>query len=245
MAVTAVGGLLLMNQQGLFFPASTQSTGTRTAATQAAPHSPTFTLPTETAVPATLIPPTLSSTDLPPEATIPAQAGTSSAPTLIPTSLPVVETPTAEPPTAAPVATVKYPNGKRFRLFYDDNSLYLLNLSESVVSIYSVAFERLSTTDVPLNRFDGWRWAEFYPNSKPDWCMAIEILSSPSYLRPPECAKGYLSTRTPTRDDPVMFWTSQEGSHQFRVLWRASGQQEWEEVARCEIGAGTCEVFFP
>ena len=106
-----------------------------------------------------------------------------------------------------------------------------------------MAFERLSTSDQPLNRFDGWRWAEFYPNSKPEWCMTLEILSSPSYLRPPECSKGSLSTRTPTRDDAVVFWTSQEGSRQFRVLWR-QGQQE-EEVARCEIGAGVCEVFFP
>jgi hypothetical protein len=171
------------------------------------------------------------------------------APTPLPTLHPVIDTPTAEPPTiesptlvAAP--TVKYPNGKHFRLYYDDNSLYLLNLSETVVSIYAVAFERLSTANVPLNRFDGWRWAEFYPNSKPGWCMAIEILGSPPYLRPRECSNGYLSTRTPIRDDPVVFWTAQAGSRQFRVLWRASGQN-WEEVARCEIGAATCDVFFP
>ena len=73
--------------------------------------------------------------------------------------------------------------------------------------------------------------------------MVIEILSSPSYLRPPECTKGYLSTRTPTRDDSVVFWTAKEGSQQFRVLWIVERQEE--EVARCEIGAGTCEVFFP
>lgn len=159
------------------------------------------------------------------------------------TPLPASETATAEPATSAAVPTVKYPSGKRFMLYYDNNSFYLLNLSADVVSIYSVAFERLSTSDVPLNRFDGWRWAEFYPNSKPEWCMALEILSSKPYLKPPECTKGYLSTRTPTRDDAIVFWTPQDGSQQFRVLWKQNNQDE--EVARCELSAHSCEVFFP
>ena len=232
LAFTVVGGLLLVSRRGTLFQASAPSTE-GVGMTQVA----SVALPTEALVPGA------TNTAIVLEATAP------SAPSPVSTVPPTIESPTTEsptvaPPTVAPVPTVKYPNGKHFRLYNDDNSLYLLNLSESVVSIYSVAFERLSTSDAPLNRFDGWRWAEFYPNSKPDWCMAIEILSSPSYLNPPECSKGYLSTRTPTRDDAVVFWTAQEGSHQFRVLWRASGQ-DWEEVARCEIGAGTCELFFP
>lgn len=130
-------------------------------------------------------------------------------------------------------------------LFYEDSSFYLLNLSEDNVPINWVAFERLSDTDVPLNRFNGSRWAEFYSTSKPSWCMALEILESASHLDPPECDHDnlYLSLRTPTRNDPTVFWTAKEGSHQFRVLWREGGQDE--EVARCEISAGTCEVFFP
>jgi hypothetical protein len=226
-ALFTIGGLLILSQSGRFF--------------QAAAHA--------TVVPATAI--VLSTAALTPAAvtnTVIAATATR-APTPLPTLHPVIDTPTAEPPTIesptlVAASTVKYPNGKHFRLYYDDNSLYLLNLSETVVSIYAVAFERLSTANVPLNRFDGWRWAEFYPNSKPGWCMAIEILGSPPYLRPRECSNGYLSTRTPIRDDPVVFWTAQAGSRQFRVLWRASGQN-WEEVARCEIGAATCDVFFP
>ncbi len=149
-----------------------------------------------------------------------------------------------EPPTAAPLPLVKYPNGKRFMLFYDDNSLYLLNLSDSIVPINWVAFERLSDTDVPMDRFNGSLWAEFYANSVPGRCVALRILGSSEYLDPPECGhNNFLSLRTPTRDDSVVFWTSKEGSHQFRVLWREGGQDE--EVSRCEIGAGTCEVFLP
>jgi predicted Ser/Thr protein kinase len=146
------------------------------------------------------------------------------------------------PPGAQP--TVKYPDGKRFMLFYDDNSLYLLNLSESTIPINWIAFERLSDADLPMNRFNGAGWAEFYPDSTPGRCVALRILGSSSYLDPPECGHNYfLSLRTPTRDDPILFWTSMEGSRQFRVLWREGGQDE--EVARCEIGAGTCEVFLP
>ena len=147
---------------------------------------------------------------------------------------------------AAPgvLSTVKYPDGKRFKLFYDDNSLYMLNLSDATIPINRVAFERLSNEDVPLNRFNGTRWAEFYPSSTPGKCVALEIVGSRPYLDPPECGKNtFLSLRTPAREDPTIFWTAQEGSHQFRVLWREGGKNE--EIARCEIDAGTCEVFLP
>ena len=141
--------------------------------------------------------------------------------------------------------TVKYPNGKLFKLFYDDNSFYLLNLSDATIPISRVAFERLSNDDVPLNRFTGTGWAEFYASSKPGKCVALEILGSRPYLSPPECGhNNFLSLRTPTREDQTIFWTVQEGSHQFRVLWREGGGQG-EEVARCEIEAGICEVFLP
>jgi hypothetical protein len=37
----------------------------------------------------------------------------------------------------------------------------------------------------------------------------------------------------------LFFWIQKEGSTQFRVLWLD------EEVARCEISAGTCEMYIP
>jgi hypothetical protein len=153
-----------------------------------------------------------------------------------------IEIPAATSPATLP--TVKYPGGKRFQLFYDDNSFYLLNRSNTAIPISRVAFERLSAEDVPLNRFNGTRWAEFYADSTPGKCVVLQIVGGSPYLDPPECGQGaFLSLRTPTRDDPAIFWTSSEGSHQFRVLWREGGQDE--EIARCEIGAGACEVFLP
>jgi hypothetical protein len=161
------------------------------------------------------------------------------------TASPLPEGTLPAPQVIAGPPTVKYPAGKRILLLYDDNSLYFLNLSESNIPINWVAFERLSDSDLPLNRFNGSRWGQYYSTSKPGWCMALEILDSPPYLDPPECGHDdlYLSLRTPTRDDDTVFWTAQEGSHQFRVLWREGGQDE--EVARCEIGAKVCEVLLP
>jgi serine/threonine protein kinase len=157
----------------------------------------------------------------------------------------VVETPTTQPQTALASPTILYPDGKQFTLFYDNNSLYFLNLSESDIPINWIAFERLSNGGVASNRFNGSRWGQFYGTSTPTWCMAIEILDSSPYLKPSECGhnKKYLSLRTPVRDDATVFWTTQENSHQFRVLWRESGKDT--EVARCEINVGTCEVFLP
>ena len=144
----------------------------------------------------------------------------------------------------APLATVKYPDGKPFKLFYDDNSFYLLNLSNATIPINRVAFERLGNDDVPLNRFNGTSWAAFYAYSKPGKCVALEIVGSSPYFDPPECGhNNFLSLRTPTREDLTIFWTAIEGSHEFRVLWREGGQDE--EIGRCAIGAGTCEVFLP
>lgn len=177
------------------------------------------------------------------ESALPTSVSTTSAVTQATSPLPEVTTP-APPITAGP-PTVKYPAGKRILLLYDDNSLYFLNLSESNIPINWVAFERLSDSNLPLNRFNGSRWGQYYSTSKPGWCMALEILDSPPYLDPPECGHDdlYLSLRTPTRDDATVFWTAQEGSHQFRALWREGGVDE--EVARCEIGAKVCEVFLP
>jgi hypothetical protein len=174
-------------------------------------------------------------------------------PTLVDTTASPTNTLTTKvSPTAAPsglvntpVPTVKYPNGKHFTIFYNENSLYLLNLSKSIIAINWVAFERLSNAGLAQNRFNGSRWGQFYANSEPGWCVAVNILDSPPYLDPPQCghANKYLSLRTPTRDDSTVFWTTQPGSHQFRVLWREGAQDN--EVARCEIGANICEVFFP
>jgi hypothetical protein len=156
------------------------------------------------------------------------------------TAVPLTESPADILPGTLP--TVQYPDGKLFTLYYDDTSFYMLNRSDTKIPINLVAFERLSNDDIPLNRFNGASWAEFYAYSKPGKCVALEIIGSEPYLQPQECGKNtFLSLRTPNPDDSTIFWTAQEGSSQFRLLWNEGGEDK--EAARCEISTGTCEVF--
>jgi serine/threonine protein kinase len=129
--------------------------------------------------------------------------------------------------------------GQPYVAFYNENSFYLLNLSRVEAPIEAVAFERLSDDGQSISRFEGARWAEFYPTIRPGACVRIEVLDSPPHLQPAECTGGYLSTRTPVPGDPMIFWTPQPGSGQFRMLWQG------EEAGRCESAAGICRVFVP
>ena len=163
------------------------------------------------------------------------------APTPVNTSQPIA---TALPTnTALPVAaitpTVSYPNRRRFVIFYNDNSLYLYNASGKAGNLSPFAFERLDASGTALNRLDGWRWSQYYPRIETDSCVRVEIRSSSPYLRPAQCQGRYNSSITASRTDSFVFWTAQQDSHQFRVLWNN------QEVVRCEIAAGQCEVFLP
>ena len=126
-----------------------------------------------------------------------------------------------------------------FKLYYNENSLYLHNLSRITRSISGFTFERLDDNGEVLNFFGGWDWGLYYPNITSDRCMAIELYLSPPFLRPSACRQPYLSKLGPPRDDERIFWTTQENSHEFRVLWQQ------KEIGRCQIGANVCEVFVP
>lgn len=175
----------------------------------------------------------------------PTEIATTNAPTLAPTPVnagqPIATAlPTSiAPPAAAITPTVLYPNGRRFVIFYNDNSLYLYNASGAAGAFSPLTFERLNVSGAALNRFDGWRWSQHYPRVETDSCARIEIRGRSPYLRPAQCQGRYNSSITASRDDSYVFWISQKDSSQFRVLWNK------QEVARCEIAAGVCEVFLP
>ena len=123
-------------------------------------------------------------------------------------------------------------------LYYDENSLYLHNLSGDRVLLNPFAFERLDAYGVPLNRFEGGRWAQFYPYIYALSCTRVLMGNAATYLNPPQC-QAYNAEVWVERGMSLDFWTPREGSAQFRVLWNS------EEIARCEIAAGSCEVFVP
>ncbi len=142
-------------------------------------------------------------------------------------------------PEPASTETVKYPDGQRMLMFYDASGFYLYNASSNNRSISQFRFERLGGDDAVLNVFGGWEWESLYRTLHPGRCMRIEIRKSPVFLRPSECGERFLASYTYDSSDERIFWTAQPDSQQFRVLW--SG----EEVGRCEIAAGRCEVFIP
>ena len=141
--------------------------------------------------------------------------------------------------TANPALPIKYPDGHFFRLYYNENSLYLQNLSNVTRSISGFTFERLDDDGNALNFFGGWDWGLYYSNITPNRCMAIELYQSPPFLKPPECEEPYLSLINPPRGSAKVFWTTQENSHEFRVSWQR------DEITRCAIGAGVCEFRIP
>ncbi len=206
------------------------------------PSVPLMTTPTSlpTSTPsgtATPLPPTETATSPPPS---PPPTATITS-TVVPTATPSVSpSPETTATSVAVLPTVRYPGGNLFTLFYNDSSFYLLNRSKVSRSASGFAFERITEDGQFVNYFGGWNWQKYYDNSLPKRCLRIEIYQSKiPYLLPEECQNRYLSTLQPLETDPGLFWTTQEGSHQFRVLWLN------EEIARCEIRAGVCDVYVP
>ena len=188
---------------------------------------------------ATLVPPT--ETQLPsPE---PVSATLAPTETLSPT-----ETLTLVPPPTIDVnvtPTVKYPEGNQYSLFYNETSFFMLNRSYGYRSISGFTFQRLDQDGLPAEDiFQGYQWQtqdfDYLPRN---FCVNITIYGDqePPYINPSECRIGLLTTIQPRFDRPgeILFWTPKADSYQFRVIWLE------EEVARCDIAAGACEVYIP
>ncbi|MFZ5880281.1 MAG: hypothetical protein ACOY0R_12995, partial [Chloroflexota bacterium] len=144
--------------------------------------------------------------------------------------------------TPAPQPTVLYPDGQRFTLFYNESSFVLLSQGTLPRSMSGFAFERLDADGKPLpNYFGGWSWQGEFEEIRAGYCVMLKVYGNTvPYLDPRECKRGYLNVlQFRNADDAQIFWTALEGSPQFRVLWKD------DEVARCEIGAGSCEVYIP
>jgi len=209
------------------FPAPTLTAALPTSADATQPTE-TFTQPAATSAPATLTRPAATLTAEP--------------------SATVTETPTLEPsPTATPVAvpTIKYPDGNKFTLFWNETSFYMLNRSRVPRSFSGFSFERLDLNGAPLGRFPGSLWDSPSFNYVPaKYCVGIKIYKDedPPYINPPDCHGGFvgfIQPRTDPEDRHLIFWNEREGSTQFRILWLN------EEVARCDVNAETCDFYVP
>jgi serine/threonine protein kinase len=198
--------------------------------------------PTETLTPApsptVTFTPTLALTNTaPPSPT--EQVPATSEPTSTPVPSPA---PSPVPVSAAP--TVKYPDGNHFTLFWNETSFHMLNRSREARSFSGFTFERLDQNDSPTDAFKGYLWENAkFKNLGGKYCSSIKIYKyeTPPYIDPIDCHGAFVSIVQPRKDEDraLLFWNPKEGSSQFRVLWLN------EEIARCEISAGTCELYVP
>jgi len=178
---------------------------------------------------------TLTSTDAgieqpTPPAILPA---TPSAPLTLEQATPSIEIANLTP-------TILHQDGYRLVLFYNERGFYLWNPGDRRLPISSVSFEAPddATEQPAAYRFDGTSWAAYYTQLFEGRCNALEIIDLPAVARPSVCT-GFNASRTPAASSPWIFWVPRDGISRFRVLW------ENQEIARCEIMAGQCEVYIP
>jgi serine/threonine protein kinase len=169
----------------------------------------------------------------------------SPSPTFTQTNTPT-ETPTATfnaiPATASPTSTAQiYPDGYLMTAFYNENSFYLLDTGNASRSLSGFVFERVNSDETFHNRFEGWTWETYSLKAiQPNRCVSLEIDKSPlPYLNPVECKDRVRSNLSPVMNADEIFWTPNENSSEFRVLWLN------QEVGRCQIVAGTCDFRVP
>lgn len=168
-------------------------------------------------------------------------------PSAVPTALPTSTETLAPTATLNVTATVKYPEGNLFSLFWNETSFYMLNRSDLRRSLSAFAFERIDSENIPASkrdRFDGYRWENSKFTQMPsNFCVSITIYGdqTPAYMNPADCFWGIISGYQPRfdNDEGLVFWRTEGDSKYFRVLWLG------EETARCEIAAGFCDFLVP
>jgi len=199
---------------------------------------------TQTAAAPVVIPPTNSSL---PEPTA-TQTETTTATATPSTTATLTPSPTNTPtetisptPTVSPTATILYLYGYHMTAFYNGNSFYIFNRGKASRSESGLIFERINNDGTFQDQFSGWEWEQKrFMAIHPNRCMSLEIFQSEEpYLRPAECENRTSSKLEPTIDSGKNFWTPNDTSSQFRILWLR------EEIARCEIEAGVCDFYVP
>jgi serine/threonine protein kinase len=217
--------------------------------TSTPPTAPEPVLLTQTLTQPTAVPPT--QTEFPsatPSATSTASPSpTATASSTIPPPEPTALASSTPKPPSNPITgipTIKYPDGKNLTLFWNETSFVMLNRSREARSLSGFTFERLDQNDQPTDTLPGFRLEsrrfKYIPGKN---CVSVKTYKdeAPPYLDPSDCLMLYSSIIQPDKEEEpeIFFWTEKEDTTQFRVLWLG------EEIARCEISAGACEIYIP
>lgn len=143
-----------------------------------------------------------------------------------------------------PAPTVTLPGGsgsseEKLIFMYNGGGFYAFNPGNRDILIREFLFQAVDADGNPTGTFfESRRWAGYYPAIQAGKCNRLEILNDFPKERPGQC-NGYNAIMTPEDDDPMIFWLAEDNATQFTVSM--AGQ----EIGRCEIGAGQCEVFLP
>jgi hypothetical protein len=147
-----------------------------------------------------------------------------------------------EEPAPAPTVTLAGgPAGsgdQRLVFFYNNGGFYAWNAGGSDIIVRELAFQALDSSGNPTGLFfDARRWAGFYPLIQVGKCDRLEILNDVPKERPGQC-QGYNAIMTPEETDEMIFWL---GGNTTQFIVTFGGQ----EIGRCEVDAGQCEVVVP
>jgi serine/threonine protein kinase len=145
----------------------------------------------------------------------------------------------------APAPTVTLPGGDssstetRLIFFYNNGGFYAWNPGGRDILIRQLAFNSADADGNPTGkRFEARRWAGYYPAIQVGKCDRLEILNDVPKERPGQC-QGYNAIMTPEETDPMLFWLPSDNTTQFTVTFDS------QEIGRCDITAGQCEVVIP
>ena len=125
-------------------------------------------------------------------------------------------------------------------VYYDQGSFYLYNKGDASRSVSGFSFERVNNDGTFQNYFDGWEWETYYVKViYPNRCLVLKVDRKSPYLEPEECSARTLSILNFQEMSNKIFWTPNDTSREFRVLWLD------EEIARCSIETEVCDFYVP
>jgi serine/threonine protein kinase len=137
---------------------------------------------------------------------------------------------------AAPTTALSSP---RLIMYYNETSFYLYNPNADNIRVSKLGFQPLDENGDPRGvLFEGLNWSSYYSFVEPFHCDRLEIADETGWLRPSQCSE-YNASLTPELGHRFIFWTPRPEVTAFSVTWRE------EEVGRCDVTAGQCEVYLP
>jgi hypothetical protein len=179
--------------------------------------------------------PTEASTDVPPSPTDePTEAPTEAA-----SATPRPATATARPASATPTQASSSPTqaaDATLKLVYDDNRVYLINISTRPQNISRLRFEQEANGRAVAFRANIWTETSV-AQLPPGGCYQLGVSAGAASTTPDECNSsfGWLQ-----RNESNQFWRSLAGSGDTFTVF-----QDDQSIAECNLSAGECAFSLP